>query len=320
MSSLKVRIKLDNKCENNCWYCLSDDKSDTHMSDEMMETAIKKMREIYSKGDYTRAKIVLTGGDPFRTDNPVKITKMISQEFKGILSPIVCDVCITSKLDFIQQFKELGGAVLLSLNEDSLEDIVEMSKFITRRHIFLFNVLLTNYNMDRMDKIVDAVIQYKLPLRLNHLFDPEDKNNLLPRMLETVDYVYPRLKNEGFKYNNFNYPFGCWHVLKGKCIDYCGYGRDHYFIDVYGNVRRCQMEESISTIYSETLEQDIKKEVILNPKCNTCDILSICKGGCPHTNKYGKYCDLQHKIVNYLIDLDPMYVQPCSVNMRTIIL
>ncbi len=313
MSSLKVRIKITNKCEGNCWYCLSDEKNNEEICSKVMFDTIIKMKQIFDKGNFKRVKFSLTGGNPFNTHKIIQITKFIKYKFNKEEVYIVADVCSHANLKFVDQFKKLGGTCLLSLNEDPLDKIIDISQKIGFKNLFLFNVLLTKYNIKRMPKIIDAVVKYKLPLRLNHLFDPFDYQNLIPEMKKCVDYVYPRLKKEKFQYNIFNYPFGCLHVLKNNAIDYCGFGRDHYFIDVHGNVRRCQMTDNIGTIYDNNLEDLIKytKPIYDEKKCNSCIMYSFCKGGCPYTNMLGIYCDLQFKICEHLIDMVPKVVSSC---------
>ncbi len=311
MSSLKVRIKVSNQCDNDCWYCLADDRCGEEMSDSISTTIVNKVFDIYNNGEYKRIKFNLTGGDPFISNNIINITNKIRNKFIGIPIYVVGNACTISNIELIKKFRSLGGSVCLSLNEDPLEKIENITKILGKNGVFLFNVLLTNFNMDRIKNIIDVVLQYKLPLRLNYVFDPYDKDNLADKMINIIDYVFLRLEKEGFRYNIFNYPFGMTHPIKQNAIDYCGYGRDYYFFDTYGDVRRCQMEETVSNVLSETLEQDIKVPSFIHDDCKKCDVHFLCKGGCPYTNKFHKYCKIHYAACKHILKMNTRIVNPC---------
>lgn len=289
MPSLKARIKITNKCENNCWYCSSDEQNLNEMSDETLDVILKKLKTIYIN-NFNRIKIALTGGDPFLNNNIIKITNKINNNFNKAL--IVSDVCISSNISVVKKFVDLGGFCLLSLNEHDLNEVVEKGLQIKRQQLYLFNVLLTEYNINRIDSIVDSVLKYNLPLRLNHLFTDVESNILLYN--DCVDYVFKRLNRENYKFDKYSYPYGCLHINKNKTDSYCGYGKDYFYFDVYGNIRRCQMEKSIGNIYDNNLDI-ILCNIDIKEECKKCDIFYLCKGGCTYSNKNGLYCE-QYKM------------------------
>ena len=310
MASLKLRIKVTNKCNNNCWFCLSDDKKGNDISKEIIDVSIEKFYNIYKNGNFKRIKIDLTGGDPFNSETILYVTKKLNEVFFNVPKAIVGNVCLPSNISIVKEFTDLGGLVCLSLNENNLNDIINLYKKIDKKSVFLFSVLLSNFNMNRMDKIVDETLKYRLPLRLNYIFDQNPKDETIKKMIDCVNYVYPRLKKEGYKYNIFNYPFGCIHALKSGAESYCGYGQDYYYIDTYGNIKRCHMEEILSNINSN-FENDIKKELVYNDKCLKCDVFNLCKGGCSYTNKYNKYCEFQYIVCKHIMDMDFRNIQLC---------
>lgn len=300
MASLKVRIKITNKCTKDCWYCLSDERNDEVITEEMADFIIERMKKVYDEGNFKRVKFTLTGGDPFGTEKVLYVTEKIKSVFKGVQTLLVTDLCQTANLDIVKEYNKLGGLCMLSLNEDPIEDIMQIGLKVQRKNIFLYNVIMTEYNMRRMDEIVDKVIEYKFPLRLCHLFEPECKYTDIKEMVECADRVYTRLENSDFRYSEYNYPFNLMHRMKYKTDNYCGYGKDYFFIDLKGNIRRCMMEKAVAHIFDDDFQEKIKCEYKLPDKCYSCKHYDLCKGGCPYANSKNKYCELQYLVAEHM--------------------
>ncbi|MFW6014812.1 MAG: SPASM domain-containing protein [bacterium] len=307
MSSLKARIKISNYCENDCWYCCSPDKNSDEMSEKMMNDIVDKLVEIYEKYNFKRIKISITGGDPFSSRNVLTFMDVINDKIRnnGIFAPVVCDVCKTSDDKIISEFIEKGGKCLVSLNEDPIQKMTSKTLKIGLDKVSLFNVILTEYNINRIDDIIKHVIDFKLPIRLNTLHDPYDQNNLRDNISYCIDKTFHKIlkKNERTPYNkrlSDSMIFSCITPYKYKTDSFCGYGKDYLAIDLYGNVSRCHVESPITTIYDKNLMFTIKTEIPhIDEECKKCGAFRFCKGGCVYNNKFKTYCKQFYKASKY---------------------
>ena len=56
---------------------------------------------------------------------------------------------------------------------------------------------------------------------------------------------------------------------------------------------------------------------VRNDKCLKCDVFNLCKGGCPYTNKFNKYCEFQYIVCKHIMDMDFRNIQLCWDKNRT---
>lgn len=296
MPSLKAKIKVTHYCENNCWYCFVK-KEKRHITSEMLEKIVMKLRKMYDTGKYSRVKISITGGDPFYTDRSLEAADLVTKTFKDADLFYFGEVCVTANLDRVKQFSKMGGGLLFSLNEDDPEEVARRQREVGGQGTF--NVLFTKKNVERMDEIIEVIKKYKLRVRCNHIYDPENKYNLIPYIEEGAKKLLTALKDMNYVFPYSISTFGNMNY-QNKSNTYCGYGETYFNFDIYGNVSRCHMEDPITTVYDENLEETIQIKHEVLEKCNSCDFKSLCKGGCYYTNKYGKFCEQYYKIASLL--------------------
>ncbi len=302
MPSLKTRIKVTHKCDENCWYCFMP-KDSNDMSIEMFDKIFNKLKQIYSSGNYSRLKAALTGGDPFLHPNIIRMAKKF-KDFGDSFSFLSIDVCTGSNLDLLSEFISLGKQYQchVGLNENSLEDMGKIAKFLKSKDKLVFmNILLTEKNIERLDEIIDYTISNKIICRFNHLYDPRQSLDFREKLVPALERIGKRFLEVNYKY--YNYLFGCLNISK-KRQSYCGYGRDYYCFDTNGAVSRCQTETPVSHVDDPDLEQKIKYDVNKNWNgCFKCEDIEICQGGCPSANKFGGYCKEYQVFIPYIKEL-----------------
>jgi len=216
------------------------------------------------------------------------------------LNALVCaDICYPFNNDILYQYLQFNQFFLIGVNESDLKDIEKIVTRIPLSKIFIFNVLTTNYNMDRIDDILSFVKQYKVPMRLSHLFDPDDKYNLIPKIHKCFDKFFKFIDEEDIDYN-LNYIFNLCYSQKYKGGSHCGYGDSYFYIDVHGNIRRCQMENTITTIFDNDFDKKIKCPSMIFDECYLCPAFKYCMGGCSYSNRNKKYCELYKRVGEFL--------------------
>lgn len=302
MPSLKTRIKLTNYCQNKCWYCSNDKKNKEEIEYETLYNILSFLQTVFNEKGYKRTKFDCTGGNPLTTQRSIDYIKLLNNEFK--LNHLAClDVCYPTNIDRLKEYIDLGGWILLSLNEEKLSDIKHIIDNIPLKSIFVFNVVLTHYNLGRIDDIIDFVLKYNLPLKIDHLFFGDVSSDLINKINYTLDYkIFPKLINH-YKDHKHNLIFGQIHQNKQKAIDYCGYSDSAFYFDIYGNIRRCQMETSICHINDKDWKDKFYKPLNFHDECYNCDSFIYCKGGCKIANKYKLYCEVYKKISNFIKEL-----------------
>ena len=122
MPSLKTRIKLTNFCTNNCWYCSDDEKNNKEMKYETLYNILSFLQNVYNEKGYKRTKFDCTVGNPLFSERSIDYIKLLNEEFK--LNHLCCiDVCYPTNIQRLKKYIDLGGWILLSLNENKLNDL-----------------------------------------------------------------------------------------------------------------------------------------------------------------------------------------------------
>jgi radical SAM protein with 4Fe4S-binding SPASM domain len=268
------------------------------MSLDTLKNILSKLQIIYNEGGYKRTKMSCTGGNPFSTDRILDYISLLNNEYH--LNHLAsADVCYPTNFNRLKKYIDFGGWVMLSMNEVPISEMKLIVDTVGTKPIFVFNVVLTKFNMERIKEIMDFVDEYKLPMRMDHLFDPLDAANNIPIILKTLPYIFDRLIDSKIKYK-YNHILGNIYPYKKRSEDYCGYGKSAFYFDTYGNVRRCHMEDSIGHINDNDLleKHNILKEQ--NRECSECSVFNYCKGGCYHTNKEKLYCVVYKEIGKFI--------------------
>lgn len=303
MPSLKARILLTNKCENHCWYCKVE-KSNKYMSLETIDCIIKKLNEYYSTGYYSRLNIGLTGGDPFKHPNFIEIVKHIRSTFPK--ANMLAEVTPNTPINSINEFVKYKGSITVSLNEEPIDLIINHCKNLQKTSRFmLLNIVLTNYNMDRIESIINECLKYKISPKITMLYDPrsyDDKTR--SKIIPTIEKIGNILmKCNTYTYKEFLFAFFGFQKLRET---YCGYGKNFMMFDVDGYVSRCTCETDEPVCHvsdNNILEkiQNINKKEFKIPypeECKKCEFLQNCWGGCVYSNRYGGYCNEQKAILS----------------------
>lgn len=299
MPSLKTRLRITEKCLRDCWYCYVP-KTGKEMSLDTAALIRDKLKEIYDKGNYSRIKVSLTGGDPTLHPNFLEITKLFLDTFPKI--NIMTDVCSSANFEVVKKFVELGGSYLVSLNEDPIDSIMELAKFAKeRKRLNYLNVLFTPFNIDRLDEILNKlVIENKFNIRFNHLYDLKASKNFRESILQAIEKIGKFLLDHNHIY--YNYLFGLINIDKNR-DSYCGYGKNFYYFNTNGDVHRCNEEGPICNVYDSDIEK-IKCNIEISDKCKNCSDYKYCLGGCFFTNKgNGEYCREYSTFLRFIKEL-----------------
>jgi radical SAM protein with 4Fe4S-binding SPASM domain len=261
------------------------------MEKETIDLIIKKLSDIFNKGSFSRFNITLTGGDPYLSPYFIYTVKKILDTFKN--PSIRADTSVLAPKDLVDKFTDLGGISLVSLNEDPVDEVIEMAKlFKKKKKLIYVNILLTLFNISRLDEVISKALENQLPIRLNHLYNPKDCESFRSKIFDAIIRTGERLCNENYKYYDY---FFSMLAIDRKRETFCGYGKNFLVFNADGSVSRCQAEldQPVGNIKDNDLLDLIKttSELVPYPKeCNKCNDLESCWGGCVYANKFGGYC------------------------------
>lgn len=294
MPSLKARLILTNECKGNCWYCNARRKDNDIMSLEQLKEIVDFLDYQSKIWNYSTIKVALTGGDPFNYPFFVQAMGLLKHTLGKKLSVIFgASICLSSDIGRVETLSNLGGKSLISLNEDEIEDIenkiIQVHKFTK---IFALQVVLTEYNISRLEKIVNLGKKYNIPIRFNHLYQSRDKKGLR----DSCEKIFELVGND---YKHYNYMFGCFNVDKQKKT-YCGYGESFYLFHTNGDVSRCYNEFPIGKVSDPDIEQKIKINRDLS-KCINCSVEPYCNGGCEQVKQF--FCEEYKYIIEKMIEI-----------------
>ena len=290
MSSLKARLILTHECDGKCWSCYIN-KTKKFMEKEMIDLIIKKLSDIFSTKNFTRFNITLTGGDPYKSPYFIYVVKKILETFKN--PSIRADTSIWAPKDLVDKYTNLRGISLVSLNEDPVDEVIKMAKlFKKKKRLVYINILLTPFNISRLDEVITKGMENELPLRLNHLYSPKDCESFRDELFNTIIETGQRLLRENYKYYDY---FFSMLAIDRKRETFCGYGKNFLVFDTDGSVSRCQAEldQPVGNVKDDNLLDLIKTDSELLPypkRCSGCNDLESCWGGCVYANKFGGYC------------------------------
>jgi len=300
---LKTRIEITNICGSKCWYCYTD-KGNKTMSIDTFTGIIEKLKEIYIKGNYNRFKLGFSGGDPFINEFILDAHCIVKDIFGEHLDYTYSTVCNSSNMDIVDKYLNLGKnennntAVYISTNEHPTEDIEYQIQYLkSRNHRLGIFFLITDYNIKRLDVIIDLIKRYNLVFRFNTL---HDCNMIVtPEVHEAVDKIFKNLTIYKDKHIGKVNPFYSCMNIRNKTTSYCGYGKDYYHFNVDGEVSNCQCEEPITNYKDPNMEEWIKKETYIK-ECVDCEVFYLCRGGCFVANKNKNWCELYKQICSYI--------------------
>ena len=148
-----------------------------------------------------------------------------------------------------------------------------------------------------MDDIIELIVKYDIPFRINPLHDPDNKIGN-EKLIAVVDKIFTTLRFSNYQIKPIFTLFECWNN-RNMNSQYCGYGKHYYHFDVEGNVSRCQCEENVAHYTDENLREKIYVKNIFHDECLDCPIFFVCRGGCIHGNKNKQYCDLYKRAAKY---------------------
>lgn len=297
MPSLKCRVELTNKCKNNCWYCYAP-KNEESMTRKLFTSIMLKMKDVYDQGNFPRFKLGFSGGDPFQDEFILEAHQIAKDIFKDNFDSSVSSFCQHSKVEIGKKYMRMGGRAFLSLNEDPLDNIEYMLNAFSeegyRTGLFF---ILTEYNIERLDAIIDLILKYDTLFRVNHLYDINNEIGT-EKLNKAIDQVFDRLG--GIRMHHAHPIFSCINT-RNKTSQYCGYGKDYYHFNVNGEVSRCQCESPITDVNDPDLESKIRTKIDYS-ECQECPVFFMCRGGCIYANQKKAYCDVYKHVCARIIE------------------
>ena len=304
-SPLKVFLDITNSCNLKCKFCYKKTKQKKSNINKVL-----KILEELKKANVI--DVVMAGGEPFYTQDPIKIFNsaiemglgvgvvsngtLLTEEITHKLPPGI-DFTISFHAPNAEKYEELTGVAF------SFEKVVNGLKNLNTVGIIpgiLFTP--TKYNKDQLFNtvkfLIDSNIQFSC-VQVNRLIPEgracklwkelvinlDDYKELLDQMLK-VKENWPDVRIE----TGDAVPFCAFEEKFHDFFVRCDYGITVVAIDEKGNVKRCQCKKEISGNIFEKPLQDICSESEsliayrnlnrLTEKCKKCSLLEICGGGC----------------------------------------
>src|SRR4030042_4152650 len=292
MPSLKAKMRITKGCLNNCWYCYVE-KDRSLMSLETFMRITSFLERLFNKGIFTRIKVNLTGGDVTLNPYFLEFSTLLTSVFGKKLN-IMAEIYSYCNEKLIEKFIDLGGICIVGLNEDKLKKPFKFAKLAKEKNqLGSLCVLLTPYNIERIDEILEKAITTDVNLRFNVLYDPKESELFKDKILEALHHIGQTFLEKKYKY--YNYLFALLHLDKIR-ESYCGYKENLYVFEPNGEIKACPLEETICLVTDNNLEQRMRENFAYEyssfrkTKCKGCDNYNFCLGGCPSSNRYGDYC------------------------------
>lgn len=304
-SPLKVFLDITNSCNLKCKFCYKKTKQKKSNINKVL-----KILEELKKANII--DVVMAGGEPFYTQDPIKIFNsaiemdlgvgvvsngtLLTEEITHRLPPGI-DFTISFHAPNAEKYEELTGVAF------SFEKVVNGLKNLNTVGIIpgiLFTP--TKYNKDQLFNtvkfLIDSNIQFSC-VQVNRLI-PEGKARKLWKELVINLDDYKELLDQMLKVKE-NWPDV--RIETGDAVPFCAFEeRFHDFfvrcdygvtvvaIDEKGNVKRCPCRKEISGNIFEKPLQKIWSESesliahrnlnTLSEKCKKCSLFELCGGGC----------------------------------------
>ncbi|BBE30076.1 radical SAM/SPASM domain-containing protein [Tepiditoga spiralis] len=311
-----VFIELTRNCNLNCLHCAN--SSNKSLKNELTDDEIFRLIDHLS--EINVFSVVLTGGEPFLRKSIFELIDYLNQ--KKILVKIATNgLLINEKIaKKLSEYKISGVQISLdSSNKEkhdsfrrvngSFNKALNAIKFLSNNGIKVTTgMTVTNNNYNEIEDVINLSIKNGAKSFLAVKYIPtgrglESKLNMLD-LKKSKEFSY-KILNLSKKYEKKIYiseDDGFCFLLKKERKDlFCPAGISSCVIEADGNVHPCQFIGDRSLVsgnireknfidiwlYSKNL-REFRSIQNLNKKCNNCEHLNICMGGCKGMT-YGYY-------------------------------
>lgn len=301
---MQIYLLLTQKCNLNCKMCIRGDKSKSELS----LTDLQNLKYIE---EFAPHDIVITGGEPTLCKDFIPIISFLKERVNSI------SICTNGTSDFYFTDDVIDSNIGIQISIDGTEAVHDLirgkgsykqimktiSKLETIGLPYTVSSVVSNRNIKCMKEMADSLvdlkflkhwnISYEMPFGhadINDLVSAEEWNIFVDEML---DYVCFRMKIQKM------FPFELYdknkerleELFKGRKCSNCGSGRNKIYIYPDLNVYPCTCltdfclgnlrDKSLADIMQSELALRFADYTILpESKCQSCEYLKYCNGGC----------------------------------------
>ena len=301
---MQVYLLLTEKCNLNCKMCIRGDKSTKELS-------LADLQNLEWIEEFASHDIVITGGEPTLCKDFIPIISFLKDKAKsisictnGTYDSYLTDEVIDSNIGIQISIDGTENAHNSIRGKDSYSRIMEtIGKLETIGKSYTVSSVVSKRNMACMKELADILadlkfmkhwnISYEMPFGhadIQDLVSAEDWNAFVEEML---DYVCFRMKIQKM------FPFDLYdknkdkleELFKGRKCSNCGSGRNKIYIYPDLNVYPCTCltDFCLGNLRDMPLKQIMQSELALrfadytilpDSKCQSCEYLKYCNGGC----------------------------------------
>lgn len=304
---LRVDLALTYRCNNSCGHCYV-----ARDSSKIDEYDIDNIKRIIDKlWEIGIPHIALTGGEPTMRDDLLEIIDY--GQSKGPVMGIITNGRKFNDKEFVQEAIRKGldyaQITLESHNKEihdkmvgvkgAFEETVEAIKNFEEEDIFFMtNTTLCQHNIDSIEETIKFLHELNVKtFACNGIiyagkgkeFEDAIPEDQLSKTLMRIDYLARKLGMRFIWYSPTQY---C--VLNpielGLGPKRCSAANISIAIEPNGDVLPCQsyfetvgniLEDGWDDIWHSPLFEKIRNHEFIEPKCNDCELLQVCGGGCP---------------------------------------
>ncbi|MHA1682309.1 MAG: PqqD family peptide modification chaperone [Promethearchaeota archaeon] len=311
----RVDLALTYQCNNNCAHCYVGRERDyPQMPTKSWKRVLDKLIEIGVP------HVTLTGGEATLRDDLPEIIQYT--EDNNIVCGLVTNgvkladndflmSLVNAGLDYIQITLESHDAAIHNqmVGAETWDKTVQGLKNAIATDVYtLTNTTLCKLNAPTVEKTIDFLKEIGLEgtFAMNGLIysgkGREVGNGILEKDIEPIlDRVINKANEHGFKFIWYSPTQYCEYnpVIHGLGPKRCSAASISLAIEPDGSVLPCQsyfqsigniLEDPWKKIWNHKLAKQIRNRTNLPPKCNNCDTVEICGGGCPLYREHNVVC------------------------------